>query len=184
MMEKNLKAYISVVIMMAIAIFGGTTMLIPSGSRVQTLISFAKMIFSNYCIDREYGLGSIFLAPYIIVIITLPCLLYILSFGGDDVLKQENKIFMILVNTGFILYASVVYLTNYYGRTLNQTVKAKECERYLYVYIIVFISLFLMTVMNDYNKSALYKAVIGMLIVITVFSTDVGIFYKQVVNIG
>lgn len=182
LLSRNFKAYIAVLMLMAAAIFAGTTVLIPSGSRVMTMTSFARIIFSNYCVDREYGFGTNFLAPFIIVIVALPCLLYIVAYNTEGGTNNENKTFMILVNAGFALYASVVYLTNFYGRGLGQTVKAKECERYLFLYIIVFMLLYLTTIMNDYNRSPLYAVVIGMMLFTTVFCTKPSMLYTQVVN--
>lgn len=179
LLKKNLKVYISLVILMAIAIFAGTTVIMSADIRLQTMGSFAQIIFSNYCVDRAYGFGSNLQAPFIMVIVILPCLLYMLSREKEDSVRRQNRIFMILVNAGFLVYAAVVYLTNFYGRGLNQTVKAKQCERYLFGYIIVFVLLYISIILRDMEKTSLYPVVIGLLVFTAVFISDLGIFYRQ-----
>ncbi len=182
-LKRKYNLYLAALICLALAVFAGTLLILPSSARLDTIMNFGRMLFSNYAVDREYGLGSKFLMPYIIAIVSLPVFLFIASkASGKEIIRLENKTFVTLTNVGFLLYLSVVFLTNFYGRTINQTIKAKECERYIFVYIIVFILVYFYLLMQDYDTSEYYKPVMLILLVVGFFMTKTAYLYTQVVN--
>lgn len=181
--KRKFRLYIASILLLALAIFGCTTLIIPGDVRLSTIVSFGKIIFSNYAVDREYGLGSMFLMPFIIAVAALP-LFYLMVSRGDDN-REVNKVnnpFVILISAGFVFYSSVVYLTNFYGRTITQTAKAKECERYIFVYVMIFIFVYLFLFMNYYHKHVDYKPIMAVLIVTGIFMTNKSYVYSQLVH--
>ncbi len=180
LVKRKFKLYVAALMLMAAAVFGGSLLIIPGEIRVSTVVNFAKMVLSNYAVDREYGLGSQFLMPYIIPMICLPLFGYMLALGlKDDAKKTENRTLVILLNAGFVLYAAVTFLTNYYGRSLTQTAKAKECERYLFVYIIVYLLIYLFLFMKDYDASIIYRPLMLVLLTVGFFMTSKSFLVTQ-----
>ena len=179
--KKHLVLYIVSVIALAAAIFAGTAIIVPGDIRVSAVVSFIRVVVSNFAVDREFGIGTVLLIPYIILILAFPVLLYMLSKDkADEALNRTNRMLVILVNMGFVFYSSVVFLTNLYGRTHQQTAKAKECERYLFAYMIIFIAVYLFLYMHDYCRSDMYKPIMFLLVMITFFITKKSFLYAPI----
>jgi hypothetical protein len=181
--KKNLKLLMAAITALSAVVFAAGTYLAPAGGRKQTIISFLKIIFDNYAVDRGFGFGTRFQAPYIIVIAGLPILWYIAASAKKDTEGfKQNRMLLILNTFGFLFFAAITYITNSYGRSAKQTVKAKECERYLFTYIAVFILVYGVIILADYSKEALFVPVAGIIALYMFFSADSTILYYQVVD--
>lgn len=181
LIKKDLKLLLAAMALMSLVIFAAGTYLAPAGGRVTTLVSFARIIFDNTIGDRTFGFGTRFEAPYIIVIAGLWILFYIIAHAQKGTEGYEkNKLLLILTNFGFLFFAAVTYLTNSYGRSEQQTVKAKECERYLFTYIVVFLLVYTYIFLRDYIKEAMFKPAIAMLLLFMFFAGNIDILYYQV----
>ncbi len=111
--------------------------------RKDAIINFLNTIFSIYAPSREFGFGYRFLIPYALLFLFLLLVWRIL----DTVAREDDKDIkfsltnrvVVLLNAGFVTFAAFVFLSNVYTRNPSQVARAKECERYLYAYVVAYL---------------------------------------------
>ena len=167
----NLKAYITLLIVASVFAFVATYCIMPSDIRNDSIKNFANIFFTTYAPDRYFGFGYQFYIPYAVLFILLLFIWKMLVHISNDFGEETRKIIVIL-NTGFLMFTAFLYLSNYLTRDAGQTARAKECERYLYAYVICFVLVIVKQITLFASKQGkIYKTVICFL---TVFIILIG----------
>lgn len=140
--QKNLAAYLGCIATFGGAIYAFAVVILNNDIRINTIINYIKVIFATYAPDRYFGFGYRFLIPYIMVFIICIFLWEVIFLNIKEELSDDNDL-ILLLNDCFIIYSSIVFFVNAYGRPASQAGRAKECERYLYSYIVFIVVYYL-----------------------------------------
>ena len=171
------KTYIAVLLVGGMVLYGYTYIAMPSDIRNDALRNFGNVFLSIYAPYRNFGFGYRFSVPYIVVIMLLMFIWRILFLGSNkDEICLNSKI-IIYLNVGLFIFSAFLFLSNYYTRDPGQAARAKECERYIYAYIVFYIivCLYQFTRFDNYNYK-LYKTVLSFLsIIILIIANTAGI---------
>lgn len=141
--NRKSKTYVLSLLLLSVGIFAYSYEALPSNIRADSIKNFAKVVFSTYAPDRAFGFGYRFYVPYAMVFAVLMFIWSIILTVGFINEKSEmteiNKQIVIMLNVGLVIFLAILFLTNSITRGSNQIARAKECERYIYAYVVFYI---------------------------------------------
>ncbi|WP_026488653.1 hypothetical protein [Butyrivibrio sp. XBB1001] len=173
--------------------FAGVTMLIPLEIRQSTINSFLKCIFSINGRYVVYGFGYAILIPFYVIILAVDLCYFFVLRKEDKTKRKLDTNFITWINIGFLIYTLFVYYANLSTRTLEQTARSAECNRYLFTYILIFVIIGLYKILTiEYKDSKLVDVVISILLVVLLATSNFPVasfdrittYYTEFINVN